>query len=35
MLDIYNPRIVLDFRLTDRDAKFVSARRRDRTDPLF
>jgi anthranilate phosphoribosyltransferase len=35
MLDIYDPRIVLDFRLTDRDAKVVSARRRDRTDPRY
>ena len=34
MLDIYSPRIVLDFRLTDRDGKVVSAGRRDLTDPL-
>jgi hypothetical protein len=35
MLDIYAPRIVLDFRLTDRDGKVVSAGHRDLGDPLY
>jgi len=29
------PRIVLDFRLTDRDGKVVGAGRRDLTDPFY
>jgi hypothetical protein len=35
MLDIYAPRIVLDFRLTDRDGKVVRAGHRDLADPLY
>jgi hypothetical protein len=35
MLDIYAPRVVLDFRLTDRDGKVVSAGHRDLGDPLY
>ena len=35
MLDIYAPRIVLDFRLTDRDGQAVSAEHRDLVDPLY
>ena len=35
MLDIYAPRIVLDFRLTDRDGQVVSAGHRDLADPLY
>ena len=35
MLDLYAPRIVLDFRLTDRDGKVVSAGHRDLGDPLY
>jgi hypothetical protein len=35
MLDLYAPRIVLDFRRTDRDGKVVSAGHRDLGDPLY
>jgi hypothetical protein len=35
MLDLYAPRIVLDFRLTGRDGAVVSAGRRDVADPLY
>ena len=35
MLDIYAPRIILDFRLTDRDGKVVSAGHRDLADQLY
>jgi hypothetical protein len=35
MLDVYTPRVVLDFRLTDRDGKVVSAGHRDLSDPLY
>jgi len=35
MLDIYAPRIRLEFRLTDRDGKVVSAGPRDLRDPLY
>ena len=35
MLDIYAPRIVLDFRLTDRDGKVVSSGHRDLADQLY
>src|SRR5258705_10343994 len=35
MLDIYAPRIRLEFRLTDRDGKGVSAGPRDLRDPLY
>jgi len=35
MLDIYAPRIVLDFSLTDRDGKVVRAGHRDLSDPLY
>ena len=35
MLDLYTPRVVLDFRLTDRDGKVVSAGHRDLSDPLY
>jgi hypothetical protein len=35
MLDLYAPRVVLDFRLTDRDDKVVSAGHRDLGDPLY
>jgi hypothetical protein len=35
MLDIYAPRIRLDFHLTDRDGKVVSSGSRDLRDPLY
>jgi len=35
MLDIHAPRVVLDFRLTDRDGTIVSAGHRDVSDPLY
>lgn len=35
MLDIYAPRIRLEFRLTDRDGKVVSSGPRDLRDPLY
>jgi DUF3016 family protein len=35
MLDVYAPRIRLDFRLTDRDGKVVSAGPRELRDPLY
>jgi hypothetical protein len=35
MLDIYAPRIRLEFRLIDRDGKVVSAGARDLRDPLY
>ena len=35
MLDIYAPRIRLEFRLTDRDGEVVSSGPRDLRDPLY
>ena len=35
MLDIYAPRIRLEFRLIDRDGKVVSSGARDLRDPLY